>query len=246
MGDLVIIVNNEVFTTSLIIAEKTNNSVHSVRELIKTYKSDLEEFGVLSFEMRKPNKNSKGGRPQEIYYLNEQQTTLLLAFMRNSVIVIDFKKKLVKEFYKMKKTLEKIYSMRKTDVWVETRHNQKCVRKEETDTIKKFVEYSMVQGSENYRKYYTLITNMENKALFIVKDKFPNLKDVLTTRQLMNSAVCNEIVINALEEGMENCIHYKEIFQLAKKRVETFASVMPKTQVPMLEEGKFLVEKEVL
>lgn len=235
MSDLVIIVNGELFTTSVIIAEKTNNTVHSVRELIKTYKNDLEEFGVLSFEMRKPSKNSKGGRPQEIYFLNEQQTTLLLAFMRNSEIVVDFKKKLVKEFYKMKKTLEKIYSMRNTDVWVETRQNQKLARKDETDTIKKFVEYAIFQGSQSATRYYSLITQMENKALFIVKDKFPNLKDVLTPRQLMNSAVCNEIVINALEEGIEKEMFYKDIFQLAKQRVETFASVMPKTQVPMIE-----------
>ena len=40
-----------------------------------------------------PSKNSKGGRPQEIYYLNEQQTTLLLTFMRNSDVVIEFKVK---------------------------------------------------------------------------------------------------------------------------------------------------------
>ena len=135
----------------------------------------------------------------------------------------------------MKKTLEKIYSMRNTDVWVETRQNQKLTRKDETDTIKKFVEYAILQGSKSATRYYSLITQMENKALFIVKDKFPNLKDVLTPRQLMNSAVCNEIVINALEEGIEKEMFYKDIFQLAKQRVETFASVMPKTQVPMIE-----------
>lgn len=235
MGDLVLMIDKDIFTTSLIIAEQTNNTVHSVRELIKTYKEDLEEFGVLSFEMRKPNKNSKGGRPQEIYYLNEQQTTLLLTYMRNSEIVRNFKKKLVKEFYKMRMTLEKIYAMKNTDVWVETRNNQKLTRKHETDTIKKFVEYAINQGSQSATRYYTLITNMENKALFIINDKFKNLKEVLTPRQLMNSSVCNEIVINALEEGMEKEMFYKEIFQLAKQRVEIFASVMPKTQVPMIE-----------
>lgn len=235
MGDLVILIDNKIFTTSVIIAEKTNNTVHSVRELIKTHKVHLEKFGVLSFEMRKPDKKSKGGRPQEIYYLNEDQTTLLLTFMRNSDIVIDFKVRLVQEFSKMKKVLEKIYSMKNTDVWVETRQNQKLARKDETDTIKKFVEYAISQGSQSATRYYSLITQMENKALFIVKDKFPNLKDVLTPRQLMNSAVCNEIVINALEEGMEKGMFYKDIFQLAKQRVETFASVMPKTQVPMIE-----------
>jgi phage regulator Rha-like protein len=235
MGDLVLIVNEEIFTTSLIIAEQTNNTVHSVRELIKTYKEDLEEFGVLSFEMRKPNKNSKGGRPQEIYYLNEQQTTLILSYMRNSEVVRNFKKKLVKEFFKMREVLRNIYSMKNTDVWVETRQNQKLTRKHETDTIKKFVEYAINQGSQSANRYYSLITTMENKALFIINDKFKNLKEVLTPRQLMNSSVCNEIVINALEEGMDKEMFYKDIFQLAKQRVEIFASVMPKTQVPMVE-----------
>lgn len=235
MSDLVKIINDELFTTSIIISEQTNNTVHSVRELIKIHREHLEKFGVLSFEMRKPNKNSKGGRPQEIFYLNEPQTTLLLTFMRNSDIVIDFKVKLVQEFYKMRKSLEKIYSMRNTDVWVETRNNQRLARKDETDVIKKFVEYATNQGSESAIRYYSLITNMENKALFIIKDKFKNLKDVLTPRQLMNSMVCNEIVINALEDGMQQGMFYKDIFQLAKQRVETFASVMPKSQVPMIE-----------
>ena len=36
-------------------------------------------------------------------------------------------------------------------------------------------------------------------------------------------------------EGMEKEMFYKDIFQLAKQRVETFASVMPKTQVTMIE-----------
>ena len=235
MSDLVKIIDNELFTTCRIISEKTNNSLYSVKELIQNHKVHLENFGVIRFETEKPNKKSKGGRPTETYFLNEPQTTLLLTFMRNTDEVIDFKVKLVKEFYKMRKTLEKIYSMRNTDVWVETRQNQKLARKDETDTIKKFVEYAISQGSQSATRYYSLITKMENKALFIVKDKFPNLKDVLTPMQLMNSAVCNEIVINALEEGMEKEMFYKDIFQLAKQRVETFASVMPKTQVPMIE-----------
>ena len=235
MSDLVIIIDDEIFTTSKIISEKTDNSLYSVNKLISNHKEHLEKFGVIRFEIQKPKKNSKGGRPTETYFLNEQQTTLILTFMRNSDIVIDFKVKLVQEFYKMRKTLEKIYSMRNTDVWVETRQNQKLARKDETNVIKKFVEYAISQGSQSATRYYSLITQMENKALFIVKDKFPNLKDVLTPRQLMNSAVCNEIVINALEEGMEKEMFYKDIFQLAKQRVETFASVMPKTQVPMIE-----------
>jgi phage regulator Rha-like protein len=238
MSDLVIIVNNEVFTTNKIIANETENSVYSVNKLISTHKEHLEKFGVIRFEIEKPKKNSKGGRPTELYFLNEQQTTLLLTFMRNSETVIDFKVKLVQEFYKMRKTLQNIYSMRKTDIWVETRENQKGNRKIETDTIKKFIEYAKSQGSQSADRYYSNITQMENKALFIVKDKFPNLKDVLTPRQLMNSATCNDIVVMALEDGMEKNMFYKDIYKLAKKRVEVFASVMPKTYVPFIEKNQ--------
>ena len=125
--------------------------------------------------------------------------------------------------------------MKQTNVWVETGENQKLTRKVETDVIKSFVDYAINQGSSNANRYYSKLTKMENNALFIIKDKFPNIKDVLTPIQLMNSSVCNEIVINALLEGMEKEMFYKEIYQMAKQRVEIFASVMPKTPVPMIE-----------
>ena len=62
-------------------------------------------FGVLSFEMTKPLKGSKGGRPQKTYHLNEQQATLLITYLDNTPEVNQFKKNLVHEFYRMRKEL---------------------------------------------------------------------------------------------------------------------------------------------
>ena len=56
--------NEEPYTTDKIISECSNNNLHSVKVIIYNHKEDLEEFGVLSFEMTKPVKGSKGGRPQ--------------------------------------------------------------------------------------------------------------------------------------------------------------------------------------
>lgn len=97
----------EPYTTPEIIANNTDNSLHAVNQLIRYKKKHLERFGVLTFEMRKPPKNSKGGRPRKIYHLNEQQATLLITFLDNMPQVELFKVALVKQFYEMRDELNK-------------------------------------------------------------------------------------------------------------------------------------------
>lgn len=96
MSNLVTIVNDTAVTTSLAIAEGTDNEHASVILLVRKYQSDLEEFGLLDFKSE-----STGGRPTEYAILNEQQATLILTYMRNSDIVRAFKKQLVKAFYEL-------------------------------------------------------------------------------------------------------------------------------------------------
>lgn len=94
------------FTTSKVIADNGKVKHDTVQRLIRNYKSDLEDFGVLGFQIRKPE-NTKGGRPEKIYRLNEQQATLLITYMQNTLPVRKFKKALVKQFYLMKQDLNK-------------------------------------------------------------------------------------------------------------------------------------------
>ena len=97
----------EPYTTPEIIANNTGNSLHAINQLIRYKKEHLERFGILAFEMRKPPKNSKGGRPRKIYHLNEQQATLLITFLDNTPQVELFKVALVKQFYEMRDELTK-------------------------------------------------------------------------------------------------------------------------------------------
>jgi phage regulator Rha-like protein len=92
------------FTTSEVIAKHGKVQHHALQQMLSKYKKDIEEFGVLAFEMRKPE-NSNGGRPEKIYHLNEQQATLLITYMQNTLPVRKFKKALVKQFYIMQKEL---------------------------------------------------------------------------------------------------------------------------------------------
>lgn len=107
MNELVFMhgLNEEPYTTDKIIAEHCGNDLHAVKVLIYNHKSSLEKFGVLSFQMTKPLKGSKGGRPQKTYHLNEQQATLLITMLDNTPQVTRFKVALVHEFYTMKQEL---------------------------------------------------------------------------------------------------------------------------------------------
>ena len=107
MNDLVFMhgLNDEPYTTDKIIAECSDNQLKIVKNLIRNHKKDLSDFGVLHFESAKPLKGSKGGRPTKTYHLNEQQATLLITYLDNTPQVNQFKKSLVREFYRMKQEL---------------------------------------------------------------------------------------------------------------------------------------------
>ncbi|MCI1287278.1 MAG: Rha family transcriptional regulator [[Lactobacillus] timonensis] len=97
--------NEEPYTTDKVISECSGNHLKVVKNLIRYHRNDLTEFGVLHFENAKPLKGSKGGRPQKTYHLNEQQATLLITYLDNTPQVNQFKKNLVREFYRMKKEI---------------------------------------------------------------------------------------------------------------------------------------------
>ena len=131
MNDLVFMhgLNEEPYTTDIIIAECSKNQLKVVKNLIRNHKKDFEDFGVLHFENAKPLKGSKGGRPQKTYHLNEQQATLLITYLDNTPEVNKFKKSLVHEFYRMRKEL----NQRQINRAIE-----KLQRKSLTDAIKEW------------------------------------------------------------------------------------------------------------
>ena len=200
----------------------------------------LEKFGTCRFEIYKTK-----GRPLEFAYLNEQQTTLLITFMRNSEIVVNFKVRLVEEFYKMKNVLSEISARQSNEEWRLNRDIGKNIRKEETDTIKEFIEYAKAQGSKKADTYYSNITKMENKGLFLILEEFKNIRDVLTGQQLQVLCSADQIVIKAIKEGMSKNMNYKDIYVLAKERIEIFSSIIPKTIVPMIEQNKDIGNEKI-
>lgn len=107
--EFVIEKKGQAFTDSLTIAEKSKNQHESIVRLMMDNHSDFEEYGKLEFT---DLKSGKRGRPTKVYFLNEQQATLLLTYLNNSQPVKEFKKNLVREFYKMKEFIKSLQTAR--------------------------------------------------------------------------------------------------------------------------------------
>lgn len=103
--------------------------------------------------------------------------------------------------------------------WLEVRQAGKLVRQEWGDVVHDFVGYAMSQGSKSAQMYYMNITKMQYQALEFVKqsgDKyFRDSLDILQHSQLMSIEFA---VQQALLEGMDMGLPYKDIFKFAKER----------------------------
>jgi DNA-damage-inducible protein D len=95
---------DQLFTTSEIIAERAEIEHRAVLQLVDRYERDLSEFGQVAFEMRAGYNNSR----VRVAKLNEQQSTLLLTYLRNTPVVRQFKKDLVMGFFEMAQEIQEL------------------------------------------------------------------------------------------------------------------------------------------
>lgn len=80
----------ELLVSSAVVAENVGYEHRAVIQLVRQNLSDLEEFGRVTFEMR-PFDTKGGSQIREIALLNENQSTLLITYMRNNDLTKRFK-----------------------------------------------------------------------------------------------------------------------------------------------------------
>jgi len=242
MNNLLNVKNETVYVSTKILAQELNREHRNIYRLVNTYKKELEMLGVLRFEIAKHNDTNleKGGAPSKIYYLNEEQYIFLITNMRTKAnefdTVMKAKMEISKQFVQMKKWILEQKTQKQNQQYIETRNQSKIGRRQETDIIKMFIEYAKKQGSKSADKYYMIFSKMENAAFFMLKEKFKNVREILNIQQLSKIIIADMIVKQAIIEGMEKEIPYKEIFQEAKRKVIIMSnSIGAKEVIPNME-----------
>lgn len=169
--------DGEPYTTSEIIAEGTGIAHRKLRDTIRKHKNDLEVFGVsASYQAETPG----GGRPVTGYILNEQQATFLLTLLKNTPVVVEFKKELVRQFYAMRDELAQRRELRAIG---------RPIRRSLTDALRDSGEVERMKGHA-YGTYtnlaYKLATGKTAAQLRRERgaDKDAKAVDILTAAEL--------------------------------------------------------------
>jgi len=102
---LVTAVDGEARASSEVIARGVKVQHKNLLGLIRRHSASLEGFGRVQFETR-PLQTRGGIQHREVALLNEHQAALIISFMRNSPEVIDFKVRLIREFFRMRDELQ--------------------------------------------------------------------------------------------------------------------------------------------
>lgn len=228
LKDIVVIQSGEPVAGTWLIAQGFQREHKNVLRLVKKHIKRFETLGVV----RERKYCSTGGRPVIEYLLNEQQAVFLGTLFKNqNDLILDFKLSLVKEFYRMKNAIIRAKAQHTDTEWIEARREGKIIRLEATDAIKEFEAYAIKQGSEHSDMYYVNITKMMNGLLFIVDGTFKNLRELMTSRQLMTVSSAEQIIDKALKDGMRKNIYYKDIYKLIKERVQLFADLHGQSEI---------------
>lgn len=230
MNKLVRMKNNEPITDTLIISKGVGNHHKNVMELLRNY-SHTKTLSTFKTE-----KVSNGGRPVEYAILNETQATFLITLMRNNEKVVDFKEKLSIAFINQRKIIQQLISQQAQPTWINVRKDGKVIVNQKSDVIDTFIKYAIKQGSNSAKWYHANFAKMENQAMFIFEQKYPNMREVLTIKQLMQVATADDIIEKAIKEGMEQELFYKDVFKLAKERIIKYVEIIGKSPILEIEE----------
>jgi len=233
-NSLVKVVKDNPMVGTLSIAKGFGRKHAYVVELIDKYKSDFKSFATVKVSnpdrqknglLIKLHKTRGGGKPVVEYLLNKEQAMFLGTLFRNSRVVVDFKRELIRAFGEMERALLNLQKEKMKPEWHLARLDGKATRKDTTDVIRRFIEYAEAQGSTNADKYYMNISRMINHQLFYVDAGVVSVRDSMTNKQLMIVSVAEGVVMKALEEGMATGKAYKDIYVDAREKIRSLADL---------------------
>ncbi len=165
-------------------------------------------------------------RGQQFSYYEMNKTAFSLVAMRfQTDEAYEWQLKFIATFQLMEKMLHN----KMNDGWKQIRNDGKIARLEFTGCVSEFVEYCFSQGSKNAKRYYGNLTKMEYAALRLIewKEKVPsNFRDTLNRMQLHMIVMAEHVANETIKQGMEDKLHYKEIFLLAKQAVIKYAGTV--------------------
>ncbi|MEH6469722.1 MAG: Rha family transcriptional regulator [Halopseudomonas sp.] len=208
-------IKQESLVDSRIIAVHLGNHSRHTMKLIRSYELQLNTLGVVRFQIAKPIKGSKGGRPETYALLNENQCYFLLTLCANSEPAVALKLKLVTAFKEMRESLAA-----KVDYLP-------CYR-ECHDAVSQLVGQSGSTTAEYI--HHMNIEKMINRSLGIPSGERKHLPPSMRSAVSIAERLAGNHYLNAMEAGED----HKSAYIGAKSAVALYADTV-REALPMPE-----------
>lgn len=218
---LVEVKKQEVLCDSSLLARKFNQKHNEVVKRITLLIEDLRGVSNLPKMPIKEERNYRG-RKYTAYLMGREFFSLLVMRFKGKK-ALEWQVKFNNAFYAMEKKILQETLNKKSDVWLTTRHETKQIRNDTTDIIKEFVEYATNQGSKSAKFYYKHITNATYKALGLITQRKPKLRDTLTLMELSHLTTAEYVAQRSIKKHMEDKIPYHKIYDFVKQDLITFS-----------------------
>ncbi len=205
-----------------VIAEYSKNDKDSIARLIRAHKQDFETFGPLNYELQEV-KAGKGISRRKIYWLNEQQSYLLLTYLKNTKEVREFKIKLINEYFLLRNSIAQPPQNCPAADNMSTRiagyKGQLALKKKEIERLRfeliqaneKLKEYEVVQPlrAAVLKEYKKQIETQKHQAIMLEHNILDLAGGYARLREeILGSAEALELVANSLKERIKTIDHF--------------------------------------
>lgn len=229
--NLVVVEGKIVLCDSRIVADKFGKKHAYVIRIAQKLMSD---FAITNSDSKSPlvrEKEDEYRGKKYIYYEMDKQFFTHLAMRFRGEKAFEWQCKFIDAFFQMEQKLLNQGVQQKNIRWQREREQGKEIRLDLTNIVQKFIQYSKDQGAseKGADMYYSNISLMEYKALGLIEKNEKVSKSFRNTLNIMdlNSLLSAERTARkALLKGMEQKLHYKDVFQLAKTNVILLADIM--------------------
>jgi len=217
---LVEVKRNEVFCDSNMVSKKFGIK-HAY--VVRNIKQLMEELRVISNHPKVTTEEREYRGNKYIAYLMDRRFFSLLSMRFKGKKALEWQVKFNDAFYEMEKHILQSELNKSDDGFLRIREQSKIARKNETSVIKDFVDYATIQGSKSAKFYYKHITNATYKALGLIVQRKPKLRDSLNIYEVSELLLAERLAQNSLKKYMDLDRNYRDIYESVKEDLIRFS-----------------------
>ncbi len=222
--DLVEVTDGDVYCDTGMIARKFGMQHAKVARSMETLITKLDDFRVTGFHPKFKKEKREYRGTEYLAYLLNRDCFMLLGMRFDTKRARKWQGKFIAAFNVMEQRLLSADTNAADTQWLGQRQQGKFARLEETDVIKDFITYATSQGSTSAKFYYKHITNATYKALGLMVQSKPKLRDTMNLYEISELLLAERLAKNALKKYMDLGRDYKDVYNSVRDDLLDFGS----------------------